>query len=410
MKNNDWLVKHRSRTLKDVVGQKVTLKSLAKHLRDRTLPQNILFSGPTGTGKTTIARLIAKSLNCESPNIDIYDGIEYFVACEECSSCNIIELDEDGNNFHFYDGSSVNKEEIEKIKKLCNTPVWTGNKSKSRIVYIEEIQNISSGKDSSMQALLKLIEKDYRGSVHFIFSTMALKKINKAVIDRFGSNHYKLKPVKSEELISLAQSILETEDLLKDVIFDQIPFATDGISLFLKEGLNLIAQSANGSAREFVGMLEACIQRELYSIDTITEELDILTLDMVIDLMKSLLEKNWSFFEAVRKQESKLSDFYNISFSNIVDLISYQKSGIARFDFQKINFDKLLKVSNIDLEGLLKAYLKVQQGTQAYFKDSFYYGEIINYYLGDNKPEVVYSASASNNKDSEKGGVRVRER
>ena len=387
--NKGFIEKYRPKTLNEVVGQKKAVKEIAKRIKENTLRQNILFSGVSGTGKTTLAKIIAKSINCKNPNIDIYEGVEYFSPCEKCSSCKATSDDQSTGDIHFFDGADLGKEKILSLKSLCETPPMFG---KSRIISIDEIQNIASGKDTSIQTLLKLIEKDYKGKVFFICSTMDIKKINKAVVDRFHM-HFKLKPVEVTDLIDVAQRILERENLLKDIDFEQIEYQKAGIPVFLKEGLEVIAVASNGCVREFIGYLETCIYRELYSEKDIVKELEIVSPTKTVQLIKLLLKKDYDFFDYLREYDSTMEEFFNLSYSILTDLTMYLYTGKVRFAWQEGQFSPF-KSYKLEAKNLMNLYTDIWSVMEGYFKNSVYISKVLDYMTSNNV--VVYPQESTN--------------
>lgn len=378
-----FIEKYRPTDLTQVVGQEKAVKELTKRIAEGTLRQNILFSGPSGVGKSTLAKILAKTINCKQPLVIKHEGVEHFAPCNSCTPCKAGDSETSTGDFHFFDGSELGKDKVLEIKELCLSPPMYG---KARIIYIDEIQNIGSGRDASLQALLKLIEHDYKGNVFFIMSTMDLKKINKAVVDRF-SQHYKLKEVEPGDLISLAQRILTREGLLDGVDFENLGKYDTGIPVFIREGLTVIAASSHGCVREFVNNLETCIYRELYTEKDIQEELNLITPFKAVALIKLLLKKDKSFFNAINDFEYSMEEFFTLSFSILSDLASYMLSGETRFEWQKGQFAPFKNYVQEAYE-LIEAYLKAQSVMTGYFKSQVYLSAIILYMRNQIKAEV----------------------
>lgn len=384
---SEWIQKYRSNTFADVAGQKNALKSLAKKMgKDWSLPQNILFSSISGTGKTTIGRIIAKTINCQNSNVDKYEGQEYFVPCNDCKSCKTIDSGDSGSNFHYYVGARVNQEVLHDIKRLADSPVMFG---KARVIFIDEIQNIASGRKESQQELLGLLEKDYKGKVFFIMSTMEIKKIHKSVVDRFHE-HFKLHKVADEDLIMLAQKIMDKEGLLNKVDFNQISYATEGIELFLKEGLSFIASASQGSARRFVGFLESCVERELYSKEDIIRELDIMSEEEAMTVLTSLIKKDPTFFARIEEMSDTLGEFFSLSYSVLVDYLVYYKTGQARFEWQKGRFDYYKKNTVFsEIQKLKNIYDSIHERSESYFRGTYYRSRMIDFFDLPEEPKKL---------------------
>lgn len=368
-----WKEKYAPKTLNEVVGHIYAKRELTKRLAEGNFRQNLLFSGSSGVGKTLISKIIAKTLSCKSPVTDTYDGVEFPSPCNECVTCKSVDNDENESSFLAYDGAKLGKDGLNELREECERESIF---SKKKIIFIDEIQNIGSGRDATMQTLLKIIEKDYQGKVYFIMSTMDIKKINRAVVDRFHS-HFKLKEARIDDLIQHGGMILGKEGLLDQVDFENLK--SEGIDLFIQEGLPMIAGSANGSVRKFVNDLETCIYRELFSEKEIVEELEILSPTTTFSMMKLLVNKDKSFLQEIKKVEGSLSEFFSLSHSILVDLSTYLLTGEVRFEWQRGSFKQLENEENVN--HLLSIYNAIYEGQTNYFNDNFFRGKLINYLM-----------------------------
>lgn len=379
-KHNGWIKKYYVKTLDDLIGQEKIANELARRFKEDSLRQNILLSGQTGIGKTSIGSLIARTLNCKSPVFDKYNNYEFFSPCNTCISCQSILNEEDAVSFHFYDGSDLGIEHIRELKEICNRPsFFSDNKNDYKIIYIEEIQNIASGKDSSLQALLKLIEKDYHGKIYFIMSTMDINKINKAVVDRFHL-HFKLQPVSVDKLIMLGGKILKEEKITECFDFNSISTAIDGLPLFMKEGLTTIAMGSNGSVRKFIGFLEACIYRELYSKEDILKNLYIINEQAIMPLIYKLLNLDKTFFKDIKTYDSTLSEFFYKSYAILSDILIYHMTGECKYPWQKQQFNNITDIDSV--QELITCFKDIYENN-SYFTNTYFYHMIYLYF--DNK-------------------------
>lgn len=398
--NNGWIDKYRPNTLKKVVGHSTTKRDLAKRISSNTLNQNMLFQGVSGVGKTTIAKIITKTLVCKNPTEETFEKTKYKAPCNECPSCKSVENEDSDSALIFFDGSELNKDKLNQLRDICDSESIFSDK---KIIFIDEIQNISSGKDSSMQTLLKIIEKDYKGKVFFIMSTMNINKINSAVVDRFQSK-YNLKKAQIEDLIVYGGSILQEEGLLEGV--DTSNLKQEGIDLFLQEGLSLIAQACNGSVRKFVNFLEECIVKETYSEKDITQEFNILSEHTTFEIMLKLVTKNKEFFKSIREIEDSLEEFFWLSYSILSDLNVYISTGYTRFNWQKGSFEKLKSKGKVETcQQLLNTYNDIFSNKGPYFNDSFFIAKLVDFFNGLLAPTKIEEPS-----NKEENPPRTRER
>ena len=362
-----WIEKYRATNLNDIIGHERTKKSLAKRIKDNNIPQNILFSGPTGCGKTTFAKLIAKTLHCKSPTVDKYEGIEYFVPCNECVNCRTIHSDNSTSDYHFFDGSSLNKDSVLAIKRICESHPLV---AKTKIILIEEIQNIASGKDSSIQALLKLIEKDYGGKVHFIMSTMDISKIHKSVIDRFNI-HERLKIVSKDFLPILAHRILESEGLFVDIDFNQVQYATEGFKLFIKEGIQTIVNLNKGSVREFVQALEECVYKNLYSEAEIQEAFQSVDDNTVNVVLYDLLDQKVEGIDALMKMNNEqIKEFFYLATYTLSIAVLKRDMGFEPSEIQNNIASSMIQKYSKKLDVLYNNFVALDRDT-TYLKKAF---------------------------------------
>lgn len=372
---NNWITTLRPKYLSEVIGQDKIIKSIAKHLKEETLGQNILLSGVTGTGKTTIARLIAKTINCIDVIVDKVEDIEYFAGCNNCDSCNSVDYSESSLIFHYFSGADTNIETIRNIKNICEAPNLF--KEKKRIIYLDEIQNISSGKKSSMEELLPLLEKDYKGEVYFIFSTMKVNKIDKSILDRIH-NHWRLQSIKSSILIEHAGYLFDKLNIKQDIDY---PISFTKVLL-------LIAENAEGSARQFIKNLETCIHDEIFTVEEAIKYLGLSDIRQAAYLVKVLLDKDKKLFIKNLYEMDSIEDFFYYSYAILSDLIVYKTTGITRFVWQKTSFDYMKNKET--LKDVMNIYNNV--ASKSNFDVSLYKSKLGEFFSDSeditNKPKI----------------------
>jgi len=184
----------RPRTLKGIVGQDAAVASLQKLMDGGNLPHAILLTGPSGTGKTTIARILKDHLNCGDADYQEVD----------CAAV-LSPLDTVRN--------------IQRASHLC--PI-SGD---CRIWFLEEVQSLSRA-SFSQQALLKLLE-EVSETVYFMLATTDSQKLHKAVLTR--CTEIKLRPLTADELERVMRRIIDKEQMeVSDAVIKEIIEASDG--------------------------------------------------------------------------------------------------------------------------------------------------------------------------------------
>lgn len=197
-------IKYRPQRLQDVIGQKEVVGSLEKLLKSKTLPHAFLFTGPAGTGKTTLARIVMKRLGCE-PN-------------------SIIEADAASNNG------------IDAMRALTEGLRYQGfGKSPNKGIIIDEAHAITKAAWSS---LLKSVEEP-PPHVFWVFCTTEAAKVPEAIVTRCHS--YNLRSVRTQDVEELLELVSEAEQM--------------DIARIVDQSIEMVARACNGSPRQALVML-----------------------------------------------------------------------------------------------------------------------------------------------------------
>ncbi len=214
--------KYRPTVFDDVVGQNVVVNTLKNAIKYNHINHAYLFSGPRGTGKTTIAKIFARSVNCSEP----VDG----VACGKCKSClysfskecmDIIEIDAASNNG------------VDEIRELRSKVNILPSELKYKVYIIDEVHMLSIG---AFNALLKTIEEPPE-HVIFILATTDPEKIPATIISR--CQWYSFKKISNDDIVKRLAEIVADENIKVD---DKV--------------LHKIAQTSDGGLRDAIGLLD----------------------------------------------------------------------------------------------------------------------------------------------------------
>lgn len=274
--------KYRPSVFDDVIGQTVIVKTLKNAITNNKLTHAYLFTGPRGTGKTSTAKILAKTINCEN--------LENFIPCGQCNSCiqiynkqstDIIEIDAASNN---------GVDEIRELKSKVNL---VPANSKYKVYIIDEVHMLSTG---AFNALLKTLEEP-PSHVIFILATTEPHKIPATILSR--CQRFDFKKVSKNHIVELLKKISENE---KIDIEDQ--------------ALNEIALLAQGGVRDSISMLDQAIS---YCNNHITSE-DIQDINGTIDndqikkIIEFLFKKNIvSILKKIDELDQKGKNFIKLT-------------------------------------------------------------------------------------------------
>ncbi|MGB5164339.1 MAG: DNA polymerase III subunit gamma/tau [Woeseiaceae bacterium] len=217
--------KWRPKTFSDTVGQQHVLQALVNALESGRLHHAYLFAGTRGVGKTTIARILAKALNCES-------GVTA-EPCGECSACN--EIDE-GRFVDLIEVDAASKTKVDDTRELLDNVQYSPARGRYKVYLIDEVHMLSK---SSFNALLKTLEEP-PPHVKFLLATTDPQKLPVTVLSRcLQFNLTRLTP---------------------KLIGDRLAFICDAEKIDVEPAaLNLIARAADGSLRDALSLLDQAI-------------------------------------------------------------------------------------------------------------------------------------------------------
>jgi len=219
--------KYRPSTFSEVVGQEHILKALENSIQHNKLHQAYMFSGTRGVGKTTIARVFAKCLNCQTGDMPQPKP------CNECSAC--IEI-KSGRHIEFLEVDAASRTGVDDMRELLESVQYKPANARYKIYLIDEVHMLSK---SSFNALLKTLEEP-PPHVMFLMATTEVEKVPKTVLSRCLQLNLKIIP--ENQIREHIQSLLDLESIKYD-----------------EESLDLIANSAQGSIRDGLTLLDQAI-------------------------------------------------------------------------------------------------------------------------------------------------------
>src|SRR5215216_6463956 len=189
--------KYRPQTFDTVVGQDHITTTLKNAIRTGHLPHAFLFCGPRGVGKTTCARILAKTINCENPS---KDG----EACNECHSCKSFN---EGTSMNIHELDAASNNSVEDIRSLVDQVRFAPQAGKYKIYIIDEVHMLSSG---AFNAFLKTLEEP-PSYCKFILATTEKHKILPTILSR--CQIFDFKRISVETIVKHLQHICELEGI-----------------------------------------------------------------------------------------------------------------------------------------------------------------------------------------------------
>ena len=217
--------KYRSQTFGQLVGQQVVATTLRQAVEQGKISHAYLFSGPRGTGKTSVAKIFAKAMNCPNQK----DG-------EPCNDCYICQAITEGSLEDVIEIDAASNNGVDEIRDIRDKSTYAPSMAKHKVYIIDEVHMLSTG---AFNALLKTLEEPTENVV-FILATTELHKIPATILSRV--QRFEFKSIKTQDIIAHIEWILEQE----------------GID-FEQEGVQIIARRAEGGMRDALSILDQAL-------------------------------------------------------------------------------------------------------------------------------------------------------
>ncbi len=285
MNNKILALKYRPQEFKDLIGQDVMSLTITNAIKLGKTPNAYLLTGIRGVGKTTTARLIAKTLNCEKnqdPKINC-SSKNYCTTCDEIirsSHIDILEMD------------AASKTGIDDVRELIDNSKYSPTSAKYKIFIIDEVHMLSK---QAFNGLLKTLEEP-PSSLKFILATTEVRKIPVTILSR--CQRFDLKRVSVEELFKH----------LKNIAIKENGKISDG-------AIRLIAKTAEGSVRDSISLLDRALISQSLSKNKSIEEQDVREMLGLADRSKVIL----LFKEVLNGNEAKALDHLKTLIDNGLD-------------------------------------------------------------------------------------------
>ena len=282
--------KYRPDNFDDVIGQKYVVEILKNSIKEGHIAHAYLFSGPRGTGKTSMARILAKSLNC----LDNKEG----KACEKCNNCisflsnpDIIEIDAASNNG------------VEEIRELINNVKIMPSSLKYKVYIIDEVHMLSQ---SAFNALLLTLEEPPE-HVIFILATTNIESVPITILSR--CQKFDFRRIDDDDIVNRLKFICEKENISYE-----------------EDGLREIAVLSDGGLRDALSILDQISKNgEVITLELVSQEVGSISNKKIDDLIKSIDKKDLENFNKI------FDEFYNnnLNYKVIIKKLIYSLSDIS---------------------------------------------------------------------------------
>jgi len=365
--------KYRPQKFEDLVGQDSLVQILKGAITNDRLAHAYVLTGVRGVGKTTTARLIAMSINCQKRSKDNCEP------CGDCDSCKSTGVD---SNLDVIEMDAASNTGVDDIREIIDNVKYKPIIGKYKIFIIDEVHMLSK---SAFNALLKTLEEPPE-HVKFIFATTEVKKIPITVLSR--CQRFDLLRIENNNL---------TKHLLKVVELENIDIDNDAISL--------IVRAADGSIRDGLSLLDQAITNQNIKIDSkaISTMLGLAEREKIFDLIEKILEGNSFEALALYKKLYDLGADVIMIFDEMMNVIHFLtqlkmapdiKNDIYIPEIERtrgLELSSKLNLNNLNIiwQILFRGYQELQSGFHLFQHGEMIIIRIIYLHDGNNPDDLV---------------------
>ena len=351
--------KYRSQTFSQLVGQDVVAKTLKQAVEQEKISHAYLFSGPRGTGKTSVAKIFAKAMNC--PNQ--VDG-------EPCNNCYICQAVTDGSLEDVIEMDAASNNGVDEIREIRDKSTYAPSLARYKVYIIDEVHMLSTG---AFNALLKTLEEPTQNVV-FILATTELHKIPATILSRV--QRFEFKSIKTKDIKEHIHYILDKENISSE-----------------PEAVEIIARRAEGGMRDALSILDQALSLTQGNCLTtaiseeITGTISLRALDnYVVALSQQDISKALECLNFLFENGKSMTRFVTDLLQYLRDLLIVQTGG--ENTHHSAIFEENLSISQDSLFEMIALATKSLADMKASLQPKIY-AEMMTIRLGEIKSEPV---------------------
>ena len=324
VKFGDWFITDAPRTLDDIYGQPTIVKALKAMQKSGTYSKSTFFQGQFGSGKTAMAKILAKSIACKHKNAN-------GEPCNECETCKAIDTEKYGRDVVYLNAEEMSADDVRDAldKGLKFPPV----RDAAKVFIVDETQALSK---EAVEAFLTATQSPRQG-YFFIFTAMDKLKGGKAGALQSRCKVWKMKTPTVQDVYMYLAKVCQKREMTKDA---SIP------KDFFGEGLQFIAQNCEYSFRKAIQMLEQCYTSQIFTKDEMKETFDIVSYEDACAALVDIANGNDSQLAWNAIDGSDYQDKFPLMLKIIGDAQSIKAFGIQYIESEeRWKWDQAIRLS-----------------------------------------------------------------